>query len=211
MAGSIEGRTDCAHAAIHHIRGCDEVGARLRGEEGHLDECGNGAVIVDVRAGFVEDAVVAVRGVRVECYVGEDDDTWALGLHFANRTESEVVRIQRLSAFLRLTLRVDLREERDAMDAQELEFGALGRELRERDAADARKRCDGLGLLALSDEERLDQVAGFDHRLREHRTDAGRRTEATEADGLVQGVRHGKRGIALWLCKGNGEGIKGPT
>ena len=200
MAGSIEGRTDCAHAAIHHIRGCDEVGARLRGEEGHLDECGNGAVIVDVRAGFVEDAVVAVRGVRVECYVGEDDDTWALGLHFANRTESEVVRIQRLSAFLRFALRIDLREEGHTMHTEELEFGALGRELRERDAADARKRCDGLGLLALSDEERLDQVAGFDHRLREHRADAGRRTEATEADGLVQGVRHGKRGIALWLC-----------
>jgi hypothetical protein len=86
------------------------------------------------------------------------------------------------------------------MHAEELEFGALGRELRERDAADARKRCDGLGLLAFGDEERLDQVTGFDDGLREHRADAGRRTEATEADGLVQGVRHEKRGIALWLC-----------
>ena len=93
--------------------------------------------------------------------------------------------------FRRLAVGVDLREEGDAMDPEELELRALGRELREWDAADAGERADGLSLLAFGHEEGLDQVTGLHDGFREHRADASRRAEAAEADGLVQGVRHG--------------------
>jgi hypothetical protein len=76
------------------------------------------------------------------------------------------------------------------MDTEGEEFGALGTELGERDTADTRERADGLGDVAFGDEERLDQVAGFDDRFAEHGTDTGRSTEAAEADGLVEGGRH---------------------
>ncbi len=154
---------------------------------------------------------MAVRGVRIEGDVGEEDDAGALRLHFSDRPQGEVVRIQRFRAFRRLAVGVDLREQGDAMDPEELELRALGRELGEGDSVDTGERSDGLCLLAFGHEEGLNQVTGLHDGLREHRTDASRRSEAAEADGLVQGVRHGKRGIALWSWKGNGEGIMGPT
>ena len=76
------------------------------------------------------------------------------------------------------------------MYAEGEEFSALGAELGERDAADAGKGTDGFGHVALGDEERLDQVAGFNDRFAEHGADTGRSTEAAEADGLVEGGRH---------------------
>ena len=76
------------------------------------------------------------------------------------------------------------------MDAEGEEFGALGTELSEWDAADAGEGTDGLSDVAFGDEERLDQVAGFDDRFAEHGADTGRSTEAAEADGLVELGRH---------------------
>ena len=76
------------------------------------------------------------------------------------------------------------------MDAEGEEFGALGTELGERDTADAREGADGLGDVAFGDEERLDQVAGFDDRFTKQGADTGRSTEAAEADGLVEVGRH---------------------
>jgi hypothetical protein len=76
------------------------------------------------------------------------------------------------------------------MDTEGEEFGALGPELGERDAADSGEGTDGFGHVAFGDEERLDQVAGFDDRFAEHGADTGRSTEAAEADGLVEGGRH---------------------
>jgi hypothetical protein len=66
----------------------------------------------------------------------------------------------------------------------------FGAELGERDAADAGEGADRLGDVAFGDEERLDQVAGFDDGLAEHGADTGRGPEAAEADGLVEGGRH---------------------
>ena len=96
------------------------------------------------------------------------------------------------------------------MDAEGEEFGALGAELGERDAADAREGADRLGGGAFGDEERLDQVAGFDDRFAEHGTDAGRGAEAAEADGLVEGGRHRRVEIAVGLGEGNGEAKGAP-
>ena len=91
------------------------------------------------------------------------------------------------------------------MDAESEEFGALGTELGQRDAADAREGADGLSDIAFGDKERLDQVAGLDHRFAEHGADTGRGTEAAEADGLVELGRHRRVEIAVRAGKGNGE------
>jgi hypothetical protein len=76
------------------------------------------------------------------------------------------------------------------MDAEGEEFGALGSELGEWDTTDAREGADGLSDVAFGDEERLDQVAGFDDRFTKHGADTGRSTEAAEANGLVELGRH---------------------
>ena len=205
MAGGIESLADGFDASIHHVGRRDEIRAGLGGEDGHLHERFDGAVIIHVGAGGVQDAVVAVRGVRVEGDIGEDHRAGRLRLHFADGAVSEVRRVQGFGAFGGLAGGVDLREEGHAMDAEGEEFGALGAELGERDAADAREGADGLGDVAFGDEERLDQVAGLDHRFAEHGTDPGRSTEAAEADGLVELGRHRRVEIAVRAGKGNGE------
>ena len=190
VAGGIEALADRLHPSVHHVGGGDEIGAGLGGEDRHLHERFDGAVVIHVRAGGVQDAVVSVRGVRVEGDVGEDHRARRLSLHFADGAEGEVRRIQGFGAFGGLARRVDLREESHAMDAKGEEFGALGAELGERDAADSGEGTDGLGHVAFGDEERLDQVAGFDDRFTEHSADTGRGPEAAEADGLVERGRH---------------------
>jgi hypothetical protein len=97
------------------------------------------------------------------------------------------------------------------MDAEGEEFGALGPELGERDAADAGEGSNRLGDVAFGDEERLDKVAGFDDRFAEHGTDTGRSAEAAEADGLVELGRHRRVEIAVRAGKGNGEASWAPA
>ena len=205
MAGGIESFTDGFDASVHHVGRGDEIRAGLGGEDGHLHERFDGAVIIHVGAGGVQDAVVAVGGVRVEGDVREDHRTGRLGLHFADGAVGEVRGVEGFGAFGGLAGRVDLREEGHAMDAEGEEFGALGPELGERDAADAGEGSNRLGDVAFGDEERLDQVAGFDDRFAEHGTDTGRSTEAAEADGLVELGRHRRVEIAVRAGKGNGE------
>ena len=97
------------------------------------------------------------------------------------------------------------------MDTEGEEFGALGAELGERDPADAGQRANRLGDFAFGHEEGLDEVAGFDDRLAEHGTDAGRSPEAAEADGLIEGGRHRRVEIGGPLGQGNGEACPGGT
>ena len=190
VAGGIEALADGLHATVHHVGWRDEIGASLGGEERHLHERFDGAVIVHVGAGGVQDAVVSVRGVRVEGDVGEDHRAGRLRLHFTDGAEGEVRRIEGFGAFGGLARRVDLREQSHAMDAEGEEFGALGTELGERDTADAGEGANGLSDISFGDKQRLDQVAGFDDGFAEHGADTGRSTEAAEADGLVELGRH---------------------
>ena len=78
------------------------------------------------------------------------------------------------------------------MDAEQTEFRALGRELRQRDAADPRQRGDRFRRLGFGHEQRLDQVAGFDRGLGQHRADTGGGAQAAEAEGGGGVGRHGK-------------------
>ena len=190
VAGSIEGLADGLHTSVHHVGRGDEIGAGLGGEERHLHERIDGAIIVHVGASSVQDTVVAVHGVRVEGDVGENYRARRLRLHFADGAVGEVRRVERFGAFGGLAGRVDPGEEGHAMDTEGEEFDALGTELGERNTADARKRTNRLSDVAFGDKERLDQVAGFDNRFTEHGTDTGRSTEAAEADGLVERGRH---------------------
>ena len=205
VAGGIESLADGFNASVHHVGGGDEIGAGLGGEDGHLHERFDGAVIIHVGAGGVQDAVVAVGGVRVEGDVREDHRAGRLGLHFADGAVGEVRWVEGFGAFDGLAGGVDLREEGHAMDAEGEEFGALGAELGERDAADSGEGADGLSDVTFGHEERLDQVAGFDDRFAEHGTDTGRSPEAAEADGLVELGRHRRVEIAVRAGKGNGE------
>ena len=209
VAGGIESFADGFDASVHHVGRGDEIGAGLGGEDRHLHERFDGAIVVHVRSGGVQDAVMSVRGVRIEGDVREDHRPRRLRLHLADRAVSEIRRVEGFGAFGGLAGRVDLREEGHAVDAQGEEFGALGAELGERYAADARQGADGLGDVAFGDEERLDQVAGFDDRLAEHGADTSRSAEAAEAYGLVEGGRHRRVEIAVRTGKGNGEASRG--
>ena len=210
MSCCIESLADRLHASVHHVGGRDEIRAGLGGQDRHFHERFDGAVIVHVRAGGVQHAVVAVRGVGVEGDVGEDHRAGRLRLHFADGAVGEVRRVEGFGAFGGLAGRVDLGEEGHAMDAEGEQFRALGAELGERDAADAGKGADGFGHVAFGDEERLDQVAGFDDRFAEHGADTGRGPEAAEADGLVEGGRHRRFEIAVRAGQGNGEASRTP-
>ena len=127
MAGDIECLADRLHASVHHVGRGHEIGAGLGGEERHLHERFNGTVIVHVGAGGVQDAVVSMRGVRVEGDIGENHRAGRLGLHFADGPEGEVRGVECFGAFGGLAARVDFREERYAMDTEQLELSTLGR------------------------------------------------------------------------------------
>ena len=66
----IQGFPDGEHAAVHHIRRGDDVGAGLGVGEGYLGQEFQGGVVVHFAV--MDDAAVAVAGIAAEADVGDN-------------------------------------------------------------------------------------------------------------------------------------------
>ncbi len=91
QAFGVECLSDRADTAVHHVAWCDDVAARLGLYEGLLAEHLHRLVVED--HAVANDAILAVRRVRVEGYVANDADVVVPLLDRAHRAADEVVRI----------------------------------------------------------------------------------------------------------------------
>ena len=164
---------------------------RLRAQHGH------GLVVQDV-ARVVEQAVLAVRGVRVECHIGEQAELREAILQRAHRARHQAIGVARLAAVGRLQRRLDHREQRQhrqaerdallghgqyAVDRQALHAGHAGHVLRR--------------AAAINHEQRQDQVRRMQpvlaHQLARERIAA---QPARAAGGERRGRLHGGFSVA---------------
>jgi len=158
VAGAVEGRADAADATVHHVRGGDDVDAGLCADDCLAFESRDRLVVHDV-ARRVDNAVLAMRRVRIERGIRDDAEVRKFPFERGDGTRDESVRIRRFAAVRRLHIGRDDREERECGDAQR---HALLRPLEqpvERMAFDARHGRHGFGaVLTFHDEHRINQV-----------------------------------------------------
>ena len=64
--GVVEGFADHAHAAVHHVRRCHEVGAGAGLHQGLLGEHSHRGVVQDLAV--FDQAIVALGRIRVQCH-----------------------------------------------------------------------------------------------------------------------------------------------
>ena len=97
VARDFERFADRADAAVHHVARRDDVGAGFGVRQRLLDQRLDGDVVHDV-AGVVDDAVLAVRRVRIERDVGDHAELRDGLLDRAHRALRESVGIPRFAA-----------------------------------------------------------------------------------------------------------------
>ncbi len=93
VAGFVEGVADGADAAVHHVRGRDDVAACRRLVERLLHQRGD-ALVVD-HVAIPHDAVLTMGGERVEGDVPHDADLGNGFGHGAHGAADQVVRVPR--------------------------------------------------------------------------------------------------------------------
>jgi hypothetical protein len=167
VAGGFERDADRADATVHHVRRRDDVGAGLGVRDGLLDQRFDGDVVDDVTA-VVDEAVLAVRGERVERDVGDDAEFGKFLLERAHRALDEAIRIPRLARVERFRLRWRDREQRECGHAELLRLFGDAQQAVDRDALDAGHRRHRFGdVAAFAHEHGQDQVGrqqvGFAH------------------------------------------------
>ena len=169
MPCPLERLADRGDAAVHHVRRRDDVGTgfgldqSLVGEDLHR-------VVVDDVAGHVDQAIMAVRGVRIERDVGQHSDLGNRVLDRLDRAANEIVCVERLARVIGAQVLGRVGEQSDARDA-ERGGDALACAGKPVDAppADTREaRRSALRNPAFADEERPDEVARMKPVLGEH-------------------------------------------
>jgi len=92
VARLFEGGADAADAAVHHVGRRDDVDASLRLHQRLLHQHVERYVVEDV-ARLVDDAVLSVRGVRVERDVGHDPQAREARLERRHRARHQALRV----------------------------------------------------------------------------------------------------------------------
>ena len=117
MIRLFQGGADGADAAIHHVRGRNDVCAGFRMRQGLPGQHRDRFVVHHV-SGIVNDAILAVRGVGVQGDVGNYDNVGIGFLDGPDRALNESVGIGALGAIETLPVGVDDREQGDSGYAQ---------------------------------------------------------------------------------------------
>ena len=165
MTRDFERFADRADAAVHHVARRDDVGAGLGMRQRLLDQRIDGDVVHDV-AGIVDDAVLAVRRVRVERDVGDHAELRHGLLDRAHCALREPFGIPGFAAVEALDVARRHREQRQRRDAQLGERLGLAHQLIDRDPLDAGHALDRLApRAALDDEHRIDEIVGAERAL----------------------------------------------
>ena len=169
----LEGAADHPDAAVHHIRGSEDVASGFGLDERHLLEGEERLVVLDDAA--AHQAIVAVGVVGVQSHVEQDSDLGDGCPDGARGAADQVFRVPGFGGLRVFVGVLGVWEERQTADAEGrgLLGGAHGTV--EREAGDTGERGDRLlQILTLSDEDRPDEVGGAKAGLRDHLADPGR-------------------------------------
>ena len=93
MSGLLQRLADGADSTIHHVRGCDDVCARIRVGQRLFDQ-GIYRDVIEYIALVVKDAVLTVNGEGVEGNISHDPKIRHGFLDGSNRALSEAVGIE---------------------------------------------------------------------------------------------------------------------
>ena len=168
VATGVERAAHRTDAAVHHVGGGDHVGAGAGVGDGLTLQHRHGLVVHHV-AGVVDQAVLAVAGVRVERDVGDDAQVGQCLLECGHHTRHQAVRVVGLARVERLERRVDNREQRKCGDAEVARLlGGLEQQI-ERLALDPRHRGHRFFAPgAVEHKHRQDEVGRAQRRLAHH-------------------------------------------
>ena len=179
LAGIIEGCADGFDAAVHHVAGCDDVGAGLGEGDGGAGEQGEGCVVLNLVVGCIfraagavagDNSAVAVRGVLAEADIGDEDEgvEGAIGFEGAQALLDDAVGC--VGTGSEVVLFSGKAEEEQAAEAKRgAGFGLLER-LVDGEVEDAGHGGDLFAhALAGAEKERIDERAGVQMRLAHQR------------------------------------------
>ena len=202
-AGLVERVAHRADPAVHHVGGGDDVAAGSRLHHRLAAQDRHGLVVLDIAG--ADDAVMAVRGERVERHVAQHAEAGQRLLQRRDRPTDEVVGVERLAAFRILKRGRHHRENRDRRDA---ELGRLAGGIdqrRDRQAEDAGHRGDRRLMALVMDKNRPDQIAGGQHILGDQLARPGVAAVAPQPQARVGGERRQERGHGITRFIGGGE------
>ncbi len=196
VAVGLQHRADRADAAVHHVAGGDDVDAGLGLHARLARQHGDGGVVDDV-AGLVEQAVLAVRGERVQRDVRHHAQLGEMLLQRAHGTRDQSVGVERLGAVGRLQVRLDGRKQRQGRHSQGDAFLGHGQQPVDGHALHAGHAGDVLHLvLAVDHEHREDEVPGAEPVLAHQFAAEGVAAHpARAAGGKWRQVRHSQRNL----------------
>ena len=196
MAGPLERRADRADAAVHHVRGGDDVGAGFGLDQGLVDQDRAGGVVEDI-ARLVDDPVMAVRRIGIERDVGEHADFGRRVLRRLDRAADQIVGIERLARIVGAQAGRRVGEQGDAGNAEVARLPRLRADPVDRPARHAGQGRDRLlDPLPLGDEQRPDQVGRASARLGDQRPAPGGGAGAAQAKGGKGSGGHVAQGLA---------------
>ena len=106
---------------VHHVGGCDDVGAGTRLVQGLAHERFDRLVVENAelsRGALAHKAVMAVAGIGVERDVGDEAEARELPLDRAAGFAHQIAFVEGLAAALVLEMRLGIREERDRRNVE---------------------------------------------------------------------------------------------
>ena len=155
VAAGVQRPADGPHAAVHHVGGRHDVGARAGVRNGGLGQPLEGGVVIHVAV--LDVAAVAVAGVFAIADVGDDQQALGLPADGADGALHDAVVV--VGAGGHLVLEFRQAEQDHAADSQRLDFGALLDQLVDRHLVIAGHGADlAADALARADEQRQDEL-----------------------------------------------------
>jgi hypothetical protein len=166
-AALIERRANRGDAAVHHVRGRNDVCARDRMRQGRLRQKTDGCIVDDLVA--LDDPAMAMRGVFAQAHISDHEEVAHLAFERAHRGLHRRIRIG--CGRSRQVLRVGQAKENHCRHAFRLRRGRLFDRFIDRQLEDARHRADRLAHATSGrDEQRVDEAVWCQPRLADERT-----------------------------------------
>ena len=190
--GVLQRLADGTDAAVHHVRWRHEIHARLGLGQRHFDQRLHRRLVHHV-AVVVDQAVLAVGGIRIERHVTDETQLRETLLQLAGGALEQTLRIPGLAGILGLHRAIHRREQGQRRDTQRHALLAQLHQLIDRQPLHPRHRRHRLAhALPLDDKGDHDQVGDGKHVLAHEGTGEGVATHAAHANG---GEAHGWRPV----------------
>ena len=167
MPRIVERHADRTDASVHHVRGRDDIAARIGLHQGLPGQDLDGLVVQD--HAVLQQSVMAVAGERIERDIAQDADLGHGFLDRAHGTAHQVLGIDGLAATLVAQARIGIGKDRDTGDGELGGAFDVAHGFLDRQPVDTRhgrnRRSPGL---PVDNEDRPDQVGGGQFVLAHH-------------------------------------------